>query len=187
MPHTATRLLRTGRCCLLVIDPQKKLMKAIHKTEQVANRITMLTKCFKAMDQPVLATTQYVKGLGPFVPQLDGLIPEDNIVDKMEFNAFANPEFVAALKSIGPDIDSLVLCGVEAHICIYQTAVGAVNAGYRVWVASDAVSSRDKKNRKEALRTISGFAATGPCEMIVYQLLGKAGTPEFKAVLPFIK
>ncbi len=187
MPHTVTRLLRAGRCCLVVIDPQEKLMNVIHKAEPVAQRMSVLVNCFNAMELPVIATTQYAKGLGPFVAPVAGLIPDKRIVDKMEFNAFSNPDFVKMLQSLGPEIDSLVLCGVEAHICVYQTAVGAVNAGYKAWVATDAVSSRDKKNRKDALKTISRFAAAGPSEMIIYQLLEKAGTPQFKAVLPFIK
>jgi len=187
MPHTATRLLRAGRCCLLVIDPQEKLMKVIHRAELVAERIAVLANCFNAMGLPIIATTQYAKGLGAFVAPVAGLIPEERIIDKMEFNAFSNPDFILALQSLGTEIDSLVLCGVEAHICIYQTAVGAVKAGYRVWVATDAVSSRHKKNFKDAIRIISGFAAAGPSEMIIYQLLERAGTADFKAVLPFIK
>ncbi len=187
MPLTVTRLLHTERCCLVVIDPQEKLMNVIHKADKIADRIAVLVNCFNAMNMPVIATTQYAKGLGSFVNALSGLIPEERIADKMEFNAFANPDFVDMLKSVGTRIDSLVLCGVEAHICVYQTAVGAANAGYRVWVASDAVSSRDKHNRKDALKAIARFAAVGPSEMIIYQLLEKAGTPRFKAVLPFIK
>lgn len=187
MPYTATQLLRTGRCCLVVIDPQKKLMNVIHRAEQVADRIAVLVNCFNALEIPVLATTQYVKGLGPFVSPVEGMIPQENIIDKMEFNAFSNPDFTAALKALGHEINSLVLCGVEAHICVYQTAAGAVNAGYRVWVASDAVSSRDKKNMEDSLKTISDFAVAAPSEMIVYQLLEKAGTRQFKTVLPFIK
>jgi len=187
MPHTVTRLLNAERCCLVVIDPQEKLMNVIHKADKISNRIAVLVNCFNAMNIPVTATTQYVKGLGPFVSNLSGLIPAERVADKMEFNAFSNPGFVDMLKSLGASIDSLVLCGVEAHICVYQTAVGAVNAGYRVWVASDAVSSRDKHNRKDALKAISRFAAVGPSEMIIYQLLERAGTERFKAVLPFIK
>ncbi len=187
MPHTATRLLHPQRSCLVVIDPQEQLMKVIHKADKIAERIAMLVNCFNALEIPVLGTTQYVKGLGPFVEPLTGLIPEERIVDKMEFNAFSNSDFVESLKRLGPSINSLVLCGVEAHICVYQTAVGAVNAGYNVWVATDAVSSREKRNRRDALDVISRFGAAGPSEMIVYQLLERAGTPQFKAVLPFIK
>ncbi len=187
MHHTATRLLSPQRCCLVVIDPQEKLMNVIHKADHVAQRIAMLVNCFMALELPVLGTTQYAKGLGPFVEPVAGLIPQDRIIDKMEFNAFANENFAASLKSLGSSIDSIVLCGVEAHICIYQTAVGAVNAGYRVWIATDAVSSRSKRNKEDAIGVISGFAAAGPSEMIVYQLIERAGTPQFKSVLPFIK
>lgn len=187
MQHTVTQLLRAGRCCLVVIDPQEKLMKVIQGAENITNRMVMLINCFQALNMPVIATTQYVKGLGPFVPEIAGLIHDGSIIDKMEFNAFSNQNFISSLKSLSREIDSLVICGVEAHICIYQTAAGAVNAGYRTWVVSDAVSSRHKKNKRDAVRVISSFAPVGPAEMVIYQLLEKAGTEHFKTILPYVK
>ena len=187
MSDTATRLLVAERCCLIVIDPQEKLMKVIHKAGQATEKMAQLVNSFHAMNIPVITTTQYVKGLGPLVPEIAGITADDPTVDKMEFNAMLNSELNQVLGGLPNRVDSLVLCGVEAHICVYQTAVGAVNAGYRVWIASDAVSSRDKKHVKDALRLISTFAACGPAEMIIYQLLQRAGTDRFKAVLPHIK
>ena len=187
MSDTATRMLVAERCCLVVIDPQEKLMRVIHKAEQATSKMAQLVNSFHAMDIPVITTTQYVKGLGPLVPEIAGITANDPTVDKLEFNAMLNSEFNQILEGLPNRIDSLVLCGVEAHICVYQTAAGATNAGYRVWVASDAVSSRDKKHVKDALKLISSFAACGPAEMIIYQLLQRAGTDRFKAVLPYIR
>ncbi len=82
---------------------------------------------------------------------------------------------------------TMILVGVETHICIYQTAVGLLEKGFSVWVVSDGVSSRSELNHQRGLERLQGMGATiGPVEMLVYELLGKAGTPAFKEVLPYV-
>ncbi len=181
-------LLDHRRCALLVIDPQERLMAAIHKAERVVKNTALLIRAAQELSMPILATTQYVKGLGPFVPELAELLEGVKTIDKMEFNSFLNPGFSEAIASLPASVDTLVLTGVEAHICIYQTAVGAMGHGFRCWIAEDAVSSRKKRNFKSAIALLGRKGADcGPSELILYQWLERAGTPVFKALLPYLK
>ncbi|MCF6290250.1 MAG: isochorismatase family protein [Desulfobacterales bacterium] len=180
--------LTPEQSCLLVIDPQERLMAAIHQADRVIDNTVILIHCARTLAMPVLATTQYEKGLGPFVPKLDQILNDTPRVDKTEFNSFANPGFKKLLAGLDKRVDTMILAGAETHICIYQSALGALNNGYHVWVAADAVSSRKKRASRlglERLRTIG--AAVGPTEMIVYELLQQAGTKAFKSMLPHLK
>ena len=182
------QIINPKRTCLVVIDPQERLMKAVEKPERVVKNTNLLIKTFETFGMPIIATTQYEKGLGPIVS--DVVLPDENLfkVDKVEFNCFYNNEFKNILRGLPSAIDTLVLCGVEAHICVFQTAIAAVERDFYTWVATDAISSRYKKNKKQAVALMmanSIFCA--PTETIVYQLLKRAGTPQFKAMLNYLK
>jgi len=176
------------QCCLYIVDPQERLMAHIHGADQVINNISLMIELAKVLDIPVLANTQYKKGIGPLVPELAGLLDGVPCPDKTEFNGLANSEVQRMLDDLPPSVDTLLLCGVESHICIYQTAMGALQAGYRVRVVADAVSSRTPDNDhygKERMRELGVVPA--PAEMLIYELLQRAGTGQFKAMLPFLK
>ncbi len=181
-------LIEASRACILVIDPQRRLMKAVVKPEQVIKNTSILLQCAKALNMPVIASTQYEKGLGPIVDDISHLLKGAFSFDKMEFNCFLNPLFGTILEQLSVAVDTLILSGVEAHICIFQTAVAAKDHGYKVWVASDAISSRLERNKLEALSLLQ---ATGICcagvETIVYQMLKRADTAQFKAMLKYLK
>jgi len=185
---TGVEFLTPERCCLLVVDPQVKLMAAIHEADRVIRNSGHMIHCAKILSIPILASTQYIKGLGPLVPELAELLKRVETVDKTEFNALANPGMKSLLAGLPRAVDTLLLVGAEAHICIYQTALGGLQAGYNVWVIADAVSSRDKFHVELAfarMRTLG--IAVGPAEMVIYELLHQAGTPSFKAMLPYLK
>ena len=181
-------ILNPGRCCLLVIDPQERLMKAIHKADEVIRNTALMIHCARTMEIPIVATTQYEKGLGPFVHELAELLADVTCVDKIEFNALTNYNVKQVLANLPASVDTLIMVGVEAHICVYQTAVCAIKMGYRPWIVADAISSRKKQNTKLALSRMEAIGVSvGPAEMAVYELLEKAGTPTFKAMLPHLK
>jgi nicotinamidase-related amidase len=181
-------MLTPERCCLMIVDPQERLMSAIYKAERVVRNASLLIHCAKTLEIPILATTQYKKGLGPYVPELGELVADVPCVDKIEFNSFANPDVNKAMDSIPKSVDTILLAGAEAHICIFQTAMGALKAGYHPWVVADAVSSREKRNATFALSRMQAIGMTvGPTEMAIYELLHKAGSPAFKAMLPHLK
>ena len=181
-------LLTPEQCCLVVIDPQERLMAAIHEADRVIRNTVLMIHCARAFNMPVFASTQYKKGLGPFVPEIEELLKDTPCPDKVEFNFMANKACTALVQALPVSIDTLLLTGAETHICVYQTAVGAANAGLRPWVVADAVSSRARENHELGLHRFQALGIdTGPAEMAVYELLHKAGTPAFKAMLPHLK
>lgn len=180
--------LRPEDCALLVVDIQERLMPVIEGREEVARNSALLMKAAAVLKMPVLATTQYVARIGELLPEikegLAGVVP----LDKMEFDCFANQAIKEKAKELPKRINTLILCGVETHICIYQTVLGALKEGYKVWVPADAVSSRSPCNYQTGLARIKELGATvGTTEMIIYDLLHRAGTPEFKELLPYLK
>ncbi|MDH5297629.1 MAG: isochorismatase family protein [Desulfobulbaceae bacterium] len=180
--------LTPGRCALMVVDIQENLMRVIDNRDQVARNSALLAKAAAVLKIPVIATTQYVARIGPLLPEVTAELAGVEPLDKVEFDCFGNQVIAEAVRGLGPTVDTLVVCGVETHICIYQTVVGALMAGYRVWVPADGVSSRlagNKVSGLDRIRQVGGVVAN--TEMIIYDWLRKAGTPEFKALLPFLK
>jgi nicotinamidase-related amidase len=175
-------------CCLFVIDPQERLMAHIHEAARVSKNIGLMIRLAAVLDISVIACTQNKERLGLFVPELAQLLADWPSADKMEFNALANPSVRRNLHSRSASVHTLLLCGVESHICVWQTAVGAIQEGYEVQVVADAISSRTPENDaygQQRLREIGAVLA--PAEMIIYDFLQKAGTPAFKSMLPYLK
>ena len=163
-------------------------MAHIHESRRVIKNIDLMIRLADTLDFPVIANTQYKKGVGPLVEELVPLLEDWPCIDKTEFNGLDNAGVRCMLGKLPTTVDTLLLCGVESHICVYQTAMGAMRAGYEVRVVADAISSRTPENNaygKERLREIG--ATVAPAEMIIYELLQQAGTPAFKAMLPYLK
>lgn len=179
--------LKAQECALIVIDIQEKLLAPIYEKDRLVRNSQLLIRLANILSMPVVLTTQYVKGLGAVVPDITSLLPELKPLDKLEFGCFGNSEFcsnVARLKGR----NTLLLCGMETHICVLQTAMGALNQGHLVHVAADAVSSRTELNWKLGLeRMRDAGAVISSTEMIIYELLGKSGSPEFKEMLKHLK
>jgi len=171
-----------------VVDIQDRLMRVIHGREMVNRNSALLVKAAKVLKIPVIATTQYAARIGALVPEVTEELGSVTPYDKMEFDCMANTIIRDKVKTLPGKIDTLVICGVETHICIYQSVLGALKDGYRVWVPADAVSSRTELNYQTGLERIREIGAiVGNTEMIIYELLHKAGTPEFKELLPYLK
>ena len=180
-------LLKPADCCLHIIDPQKSLMAQIHEADRVTRVIRLMIECARILNIPTIANTQYMKGLGPYVDELEGMMEGIPRPDKTEFSAYANEATQGVLNDLPKSVSTVILVGVETHICIYQSAMGALQRGFRPWIVSDAVSSRSLENHQLGLERLrSEGAVIGPAEMIIYELLGRAGTAEFKQVLPHI-
>ncbi len=185
--EAALRPLRAEECALVVIDIQEKLLPPIWEKERLVRNSQLLIRLANIMNIPVVATTQYVKGLGQLVPEIASLLPDTNPMDKLEFGCFGNREFCSAVSQLAGR-NTLLLCGMETHICVLQTALGALNQGLNVHVAADAVSSRAELNWKLGLeRMRDAGAVISSTEMMMYELMGKSGTPVFKEMLKWIK
>jgi nicotinamidase-related amidase len=184
----ARRNLDPSQCALLVIDLQEKLMPAIHRREEVVRNCQVLIRLAGILQIPVLLSTQYVRGLGPTVPEIAGLLESVPPIDKLSFGCFGSEEFCGALRQFPGHRTTALLCGIEAHICVTQTALGALQNGYMVHVAADAVGSRSAQNYQLGLKRMeSAGAVISSTEMMMYELLRRSGTAEFKEMLSHIK
>lgn len=184
----ARQLLAADHCALLVIDIQERLLPPIFNRETLVKNAALLTRLAKILTIPVLLSTQYQQGLGGTVPEIASLLETVSPVDKLEFSCFGSSTFRAALKALPGQRNTVLLCGMETHICVAQTALGALNEGYLVHVASDAVGSRTEPNWKIGLdRMQAGGAVISSTEMMIYELLRCSGTAQFKELLPHLK
>ena len=184
----AGRLLQAERCSLAVIDIQEKLLPPIHEKGRLIKNTQLLLRLTKFLNIPVLVTTQYAKGLGPIVSEVSSLLDTIPPIDKQEFGCFSNEAFSAAARTLPPSRDTLILSGMETHICVLQTALGALAAEKVVHVAADAVGSRSEFNWKIGLdRMREAGAIISSTETILYELMGGSGTPVFKQMLPYLK
>ena len=183
----ARRSLRIKDSVLAVIDIQEKLLPSIHDKERLLSNSQLLIRLANVLGLPVVVSTQYAKGLGPTVPSILSLLPDTRPVDKLEFGCFANGEFCSAI-SLLAGRNTLLLCGIEAHICVMQTALGALGQGLQVHVVADAVGSRTELNWKLGLdRMRDAGCVISSAEMMIYELLDKSGSPAFKEMLQYIK
>jgi nicotinamidase-related amidase len=182
------KMLNPGECCLHIVDPQQTLLKNIPDADQIIRVIKLMISCAEIMNIPIIANIQYKKGLGPYHPELENVLAHTDIIDKREFGALANDQTVEAVQALPEKVTTHILVGIETHICIYQTAMGLLEADRKPWIVVDGVSARGVKNHTFGLARMGALGMDmGPVEMVVYELLGKAGTPEFKKVLPHIR
>jgi len=184
----SARPLAAENCALLVIDIQEKLLPPIHENQRLVKNSQLLIRLARILKIPVLVTTQYEKGLGKTVAEVASLLPEQTVYDKQEFSCFANEGFCAAAKALPQQRKTLLLCGMETHICVLQTALGALAQDYTVHVAADGVGSRSELNWNIGLdRMRAAGAVISSTETILYELLGGSGGPAFREMLPYLK
>jgi nicotinamidase-related amidase len=180
--------LEADRCALLLVDIQEKLLPPIFQKEQLIRNSQLLIRLAGILKLPALMTTQYAKGLGATVPEIASLLPETQAIDKQMFSCFGSDVFCSLLKRLPGNRNTVLLCGMESHICVAQTALAALRQGYIVHVASDAVSSRTEWNWKIGLeRMRAAGAVISSTEMIIYELLRSSGAPAFKELLPYLR
>src|ERR1700757_1195954 len=173
----ARRPLQPEQCALVVIDIQEKLLPPIFQKEQLVRNSQLLIRAAGILKIPALVSTQYAKGLGGTVPEIASLLAGTEPVDKTLFSCFASDAFCSTLKRLPGRRNTVLLCGMESHICVTQTALGALREGYLVHVASDAVSSRTEWNWEIGLeRMRAAGAVISSTEMIIYELLRGSGT-----------
>ncbi len=186
--EVARRSLDASQCALIVVDIQEKLLPPIVQKEQLLKNSQLLIRLAGILKIPTLMSTQYAKGLGETVPEIASLLPDVRAIDKQAFSCFGSDVFCSMLKRLPGNRNTVLLCGMESHICVMQTALGALRDGYLVHVASDAVGSRTEWNWKIGLeRMRDAGAIISSTEMMVYELMRSSGTPEFKELLPYIK
>lgn len=179
--------LSPERAALVVVDLQEKLLRVMRESERVLAGARTLLELARVLDLPVVLTTQYRKGLGPLVPGVAELAAGVEPVDKVEFGCFGSDAFRARLAAL-ENRDQLLVCGIESHICVTQTVLGALEAGYAVHAVSDAIDSRTEANWRLGLQRMERAGAlVSSVEMASYELLGRADSAAFKQMLPHFK
>ncbi|MGE5517761.1 MAG: hydrolase [Bacteroidota bacterium] len=179
-------LIDAGRSVFLLVDVQENLGPVMAEPRLVYRNCTLLLRAAARLGVPVIVSEQYPKGLGPTLGELRTLVADDAVFEKLHFSCAAEPAIAERLRALGRD--QVVVAGIEAHVCVLQTALGLKAAGYQVFVAGDACSSRLAANHQSAL---ARMAANGidvvATESAVFEWLHRAGTPEFKDLIALIK
>ncbi len=183
---TVPEALTAENTILVLIDYQERLFPAMHEKEKLLDNVLKLVKGANALSVPVLLTEQYPKGLGPTLPQIKELLPAAAPLEKTCFDSFAEDNFSAALKASGRK--QVLLAGIEAHICVYQTAMSLARSGYQVQVISDCCSSRSPHNQQIALFKM-GAAGVSPTtvETALFELLKVGRGDVFKQISGIVK
>jgi nicotinamidase-related amidase len=178
--------LKKEDAILVMIDFQERLMPAMKDQEDLEESVCKLVNGIRTLDVPVLVTQQYTKGLGPTVPDIAEALGEFSPIEKTDFSATGELSFLEALNETGKT--SVILCGIETHVCVAQTALTLLELGYDVFLVEDAVSSRDKTDKKTAInRMVQAGAKPVTVEAVLFELLGTAKATEFKEISRIVK
>ena len=185
MSDQSRRIVR-AQAALLLVDIQERLLPAISEKERVLRHATVLAKAAGILGLPVFVTEQYRKGLGATMPELAVVIPGFEPIEKLTFSSARAPGLVESLRAKG--VRDVILCGIEAHVCVCQTCLDLLGEGFTPFVVADAISSRTLANHQAGMhRMCDAGAVLVSTEMILFELLERAGTDEFKQILELVK
>jgi len=179
-------MLTSGDCVLVIVDVQGKLARMMSDKETMFANIARMIRGAQALSVPILWVEQNPAKVGPTIPEVADLLPDQQPIAKTSFSCTGEPAFTAALAAL--DRRQLLLVGMEAHVCVYQSAVDLVAAGYTVEVVEDAISSRIASNKSVGVRkmTALGVGLTST-EMALFELMADSEHPAFREVQAVFK
>jgi nicotinamidase-related amidase len=178
-------LLERDKCQLLMVDIQERLLPAMSDPATVVKNGGRLLEAARTLAVPVVVSEQYPAGLGHTVPELANLAPANAVHDKMEFSCFAN---LALHEALSGERRQTVIFGIEAHVCVLQTALEMSGAALDVTIVVDAIGSRVVESKEIALRRMQDAGVRlATTEMILFEWLRRAGTSEFKTISRLIR
>lgn len=184
MTHPA--VLSASDSVLLVVDVQDAFLKAIWERERVIENAVKLVEAAKVFEAPVLVTLQNAQRLGGCSQAVADALPQGDCIDKMTFSCLGDDTFRRLIEDTGRR--QVLICGVETHICVNQTAHDLLSLGFTVHIARDAVSSRTQANWEVGIEKMRGSGCViTSTEAAIFELLGDASKPEFKQILPLVK
>jgi len=171
---------------LLLVDIQKSMLSPCIDAEKIQRHAAVLIDIAQILGMPIIFTEQNALKLGKFLPELTDKVSDPMVLSKLEFGCFENRAIHDAIEKSGRK--TIIIGGIETHICIFQTGLQGLQLGYRIHIIGDAVSSPSQSNRETALRRLERSGAVlSSTEMVIFELLRRAGTPEFRQMLPIIK
>jgi len=171
---------------LLIIDVQERFVPVIHDYPSILAAIRKIIRGAQVLEIPILLTEQYPKGLGQTVSEIRQLIPNIEAIEKLSFSCCGSSDFLDRLKELNRQ--QILVCGIETHVCVYQSCADLQDLGYEVHLLQDCVSSRKPDDRLLALQKLQamGISMTG-VEMALFEMLRVAGTPVFKEISRLVK
>jgi len=179
-------LMRAEQSALIVVDVQERLAPVTADADRVIGNCHRMVTAARTLEIPVLLSEQYPKGLGPTVDSLATKAADGEIVEKIHFSCAAEPRFLTRFRELGRG--QAVIAGMEAHICVLQTAFGLLEEGIEVFAVADAVTSRAADSKDRALERM-GEAGVGivTTEMVLFEWMGRAGTDAFRTISKLVK
>ncbi|MBF0553281.1 MAG: hydrolase [Nitrospirae bacterium] len=178
--------LKAVDSAILIVDVQERLAAVMPDKDTLIKNTLHVIALAKLLQIPIVLTEQYPKGLGRTVAEIRDALPDYKPIEKTAFSACAEDGFIGKLRECGRK--KVILCGIETHICILQTCLDLIDAGYEVHVVSDCTSSRTADNKDIGIRQMARCAAViTSAETVLFQLLARAGTDEFKIISNRIK
>ena len=178
-------LIRAEDSVLIVIDMQERLVPAMQAPARTIKNTKILIAAADEIGIPIMLTEQYPKGLGPTVPEIASAT-NATLYNKMHFSCMEDDVFADAFRATGRR--QAIVAGMEAHICVVQTAASLLEEGFEVFVVSDATASRTLESEQACINRLNASnAAVVTTEMVVFEWLGQAGTASFKRLLPLFK
>ncbi len=179
-------LMHAEKSCLVVVDVQEKMAPEISGKKEIEKNIAILLQAAQELQVSVLFTEQYPKGLGRTVEHVRNLSATAPLITKTHFDCCAAAEFMHEIQEIARS--QILLTGMEAHICVLQTALSLMQKAYSVFAVADATGSRNPEHCRLALDRMAAAGAMPVCtEMVIFEWLQQAGTPEFKKLAKLIK
>ena len=179
-------LISRTDCQLLIVDIQEKLASAIHDNDTVTRNAVRLLEAARLLTVPAFVSEQYVKGLGPSLPAIRAAASAAQFFEKVHFSCAAEPGVLDLLRASGRP--QIIICGTETHVCVLQSALGLLAAGFQVFLVADAASSRTAENRQAAIDRMRACGVqVVTTEMGLFEWLHRAASEEFRQLLPLIK
>jgi nicotinamidase-related amidase len=179
-------LIRAQDSALIIIDMQERLVPAMQAPARTLRNARLLLQAAAKTGVPALLTEQYPQGLGHTVAEIKAAAGDSPILPKMHFSCMEDPTFADTFRAFGRR--QAILAGMEAHVCVVQTAASLFEEGFDVFVVSDATASRTLDSEQACLARLNAAGVSVvTTEMVVFEWLGKAGTQAFKEMLPLIK
>lgn len=179
--------LKREEALLMVVDEQGKLFDQTYEHDTIVKNSKIMIRGAQILKIPILVTEQYPKGLGPTVPEMVETLGEDyKPIEKKTFSCLAEPNIIKAVEK--QSRSQLILIGIEAHVCVHQTCIHALQMGLEVFFVNDAISSRSKWNRDSAFSKMQMAGAfPSPAEMTLFELMYTAQIPEFKQISELVR
>ena len=179
-------LLKASDSLLLVVDVQEKLAPAVADNRAIVARIELLMRAAKRLAVPLLVSEHYPSGIGHTLAGLSALAPKDAVFEKITFSCLKQDGVPDRFRKLGRK--QVVVCGMEAHVCVLQSALSLLEAGYQVHLTEDATGSRHAVDRAAALRRLERAGGTlVTAEMVVFEWLERGDSPAFRELLALVK